>query len=207
MTPEERESTHKKGDVFDKDWAYAGEMRVPDPETDTWVRPNGEIVTDIKPYIAMSINNGYREILIPRKKLAETTVTVWQKSTESDPDVIFESYIYTFKGFPDIDRVIAETLKEGALAVKVECTEEFVPISSCWMGCHIWRGDIEIINSGRCRRGDYFCMGFDKPTGDRYITDSDIEAAIAKYLEGQKSSFELTQSGYHFKPKPTKPRD
>ncbi len=58
-----------------------------------------------------------------KSKQPKTTVTVWDEHRKHK----WIKSSYTFNGLPDVDRVIEETLDEGALAVRIECDKEFRP--------------------------------------------------------------------------------
>jgi hypothetical protein len=99
---------------------------------------------------------------------------------------------YTVPGTPDIDRIIHETLEQGALAIKVECTETFRLQDGCCYtydnrGCYIWSTEIGDLGDGwKFENKDYF--GWHLPGGEyNRKTDADIESAIRDYMEKQKT--------------------
>jgi hypothetical protein len=117
-----------------------------------------------------------------KKKPVVTTVKVWEPNIEGDG--AFIKYTYQFKGKPDIDRVIAETLKQGALAIKIECTEVFTcnGLSGMFNDAYFW---VEFLNI-KGERLDYkgYCSWVYFIPG-KNMADSDIEAAITEYIEKQ----------------------
>ena len=127
-----------------------------------------------------------------------TTVTVWwDRNIEHPiPDEIleFHSHLFTVvkyekQGTPDIPRIIKETLEQGALAIKVECTEKF-DIINIGLGIankmYLWSSSLgEIIqNNDYCTLSGYY--GWSWSEEQNYITYSDIESAIKSWLGKQK---------------------
>lgn len=137
------------------------------------------------------------------KPQPNTTVTVWSAFS---PDIVqsgthlggsIDSYIhkreYTIEGTPDIDRIIAETLEQGALAVKVECTEEFNAIDMYDikikpMGVYIWDAHIGKIKHkwGVIKNYTPYYNYWLFNHGISDVSDSDIESAIKTYLGKEK---------------------
>jgi hypothetical protein len=125
----------------------------------------------------------------PTVKKPRTTVTVWGVSpidksvdTTYSADGWFRS-IYYHDDIPDIDRVIAETLKQGALAIKVECTEEFsFHNGQTCDGTYIWKPCLPTLMWGGWEWKEYRAWY----VGTEKSYDSDIEAAIVSYMEKQR---------------------
>lgn len=86
---------------------------------------------------------------------------------------------YTFSGTPDIDRVIADTLKRGALAVKVECTKNIsLKGEQTGNGGYIFKECLKpYISSWHFK--NYLCYYF-------FDSDNHIEQAITEYLSKQE---------------------
>ena len=137
--------------------------------------------------------NVFDDQLSPVKKQPRTVVTVWHKVDlviNGELDRIPKKSSYCFEGTPDVDRVITETLGQGALAVKLECDEEF-GIKDCHAGvansCYFWKRAIGrvIQRSFICGEKDgIYSFSLNKDGGTcKYISDFDIESAIKVYLE------------------------
>ncbi len=68
-------SEHKEGEKFNEDWEYAGNLRIPNPEKDTWgYKGNIFGIGGLNCFPYLGTDNGFREILRPRKKEAEPTL-------------------------------------------------------------------------------------------------------------------------------------
>ncbi len=203
-------SAHEAGKVFDDEWEYVGELRVPENDSGVWyVSYAGKADKGI---VDMDINNGYREILRPRKK-PKTKVTVWAKlGTNIKGSSLWgwrcvkpEVYVgeYSFTGTPDIRRIIKETLKQGALAVKVESTEKF-PADKANIfvtSCYIWKSCIETGFGGWYNSPDDAYKQFYSDS-----EDSDIEAAITAWLEKEKKESPITEKWTFAKSEPAAPK-
>ena len=119
----------------------------------------------------------------PKPKQPHSRVTVWDETIKNGQtyhnlkriqDVCWR-YDYTFNGLPDVDKVIKETLDEGALAVRIECDGQF---------------------TGRKTAADTMCL-FQKKVrlgwdyGDYYGSYSDlsseIESSIIEYCKEQSA--------------------
>ncbi len=130
----------------------------------------------------------------PRKS-PRTMVKVWIRYGAGMPEIddlcrilpfgdVYWKGMYHFKGLPDIDRVIAETLEQGeALAIKVECTEKFEIEMISTDCCRIWQHNIGFIKNLGWFYGEkkHFVS-----TAISNLIDSDIEAAITTWLEKEK---------------------
>jgi hypothetical protein len=115
---------------------------------------------------------------------SQTTVTVWWMSKcahQKTKGIVlkndFDRDSYTFKGTPDIPRIMAETLEQGALAIKVECTESYQFEIYTSTSMYFWEKSLDLLHSYRY--------------GLKYITscaiaDSDIEAAITSWIDREK---------------------
>lgn len=195
----EYKSAHKAGDVFEGDskYEYAGEKRVP-CGAEAFVGMglyHGDIMFRGIHDPSDSFDNGCREILRPRQK-ARTTVTYWKPDYGiwHKTGIGFAKKTYTFKGLPDVDRVIQEMLvEEGALAVKIECSEKFMLDSIMWKNCYIWKKELKLKQSGwnNNHYKDYWKWYIDG--GGPKLSDTDIESAISEYLKNQKQSFRVGQ--------------
>ena len=162
-------SAHKKGEHFDDDWDYASRLDHP-KKGETYEL--GDV--PIEASVTHSADESYCEILIPRPKPVRTTVTVWETDKAK--------YEYHFKGLPDIDRIIRETLEEqGALAIKVECNKEFIFDGLSCESCYIWLEKIGSVKPSWWKYKKFYAA-----YGNKDITSTDIEAAIKTYLNGQK---------------------
>ncbi len=130
------------------------------------------------------------------KPKPKTTVTVWRKCLDAKINIakLHNIYVapneewyrgqYTFVGTPDINRVIRETLDEGALAIKVVCTKDFpFPTTQAIDTVRIWQraiGDID--GKGWDYSKELFAFRYESMG----ITDTTIDAAVAEYLAAQK---------------------
>lgn len=180
---------HKAGEVFDEKWEFNGNMKSIIHSGECFLNSSGyaEVETRLWDYG----KDFY--ILVPigthAKSKIKTTVTVWYKAQcphpfdmaldgiNNDNELWHRGY-YHFSGPTDVDRVIAETLDKGALAVKIECSERFeFDNESDYTGCYIWQTKIK--DEG----WDYLSYNA------WYLTDEDlpinIEQAITEYLKDE----------------------
>jgi hypothetical protein len=68
--PDSSVSQHKAGEHFNDEWNYAGVRKNKFGDCETFVTPNNDVYPVYGEFTpSKSINNGYRELLIPRKKL------------------------------------------------------------------------------------------------------------------------------------------
>jgi hypothetical protein len=144
----------------------------------------------------MIYNKGCREILRPRRKKPVTTVTVWfgeEPSLELFVKLTWETRStppfkgsYTFRGLPDVDRVIRETLEQGALAIKIECTGSFNFRSVVEKSCYIFDRCIGELGRTWKHEDNEKYLGWHN--ANSIIHDSDIEVSITKRLKSPKPS-------------------
>jgi len=88
----------------------------------------------------------------PKPKQPHSKVAVWDETIKNGQtyhnlqrikDACWR-YDYTFNGLPDIDRVIKETLDEGALAVRIECDENFGCKDGFGGGIYLWDNNVDL---------------------------------------------------------------
>ena len=128
-------------------------------------------------------------LIVADGKEPKTTITVWYDKAPTFRDVPYGKLIwddrttppykgfYSFKGLPDIDRVIKETLEKGALAVKVKCSEEFFFEIENTEQCYIWYNKLGLTING---------VEFMLSTHHNSVSDTDIEAAITEWMKRRK---------------------
>lgn len=129
--------------------------------------------------------------ITPEQKEPElkTTVTVWRvelrepEGYDSWEEIIKKQY--TFDGLPDIGAIISDTLKKGALAIKVECTKSFMLEWVLCDGCYLLQKGIGHIKWLGWRYEGYIALRI--PQCTPMVTDADIEVAITKYLKHRKT--------------------
>jgi hypothetical protein len=107
------------------------------------------------------------------KPKPKTTVTVWNDVG----DGVWVKTSYTFSGTPNIPRIVRETLDEGALAVKVECSVPFAFMAYEDTAMYFWKEQLCLLHS--------YHLGL-KYMLASYLTDTDMDDAVAKYLAAQK---------------------
>jgi len=189
------QSQHKAGEPLNDEYEYSGIMRIPNLNEPYTLL--GRVVINNNPTaINLSDNDGYREILRPRKKKPVTTVTSWRLSRKGN--VVKDSY--TFNGLPDIDRVIRETLDVGALAIKIECTKTLDRRRlglGVFNGLYIWSKNIGEINHCSCEHvwcPTYYTWSYTNRC--LTITNADIESAIREYAKTQIIKHTCTDCEY-----------
>jgi hypothetical protein len=137
---------------------------------------------------------GVKDSPIQEKPQVKTTVTVWwERHSAFGATKPFHTSTYSFSGTPDIDRIICRTKlgePDGALVIKVECTEPFI----------IEDGSFSIVcifDENKLKYNKIFGYSYN---GYRVISraiDSDIEAAITDYLAQKEQDIKVGDIVWH----------
>jgi len=182
------ESKHVAGEKFvdskgnPTQWEYSGECRCLVKEGEGYIFNDDLYTRHNEDYVFEDPQEILQPLGTHARSLATTTVTVW----ETEDRLVYQ---YVFTGSPDIDRVIRETLGQGAYAVKIECSERFCVDSVSDVGNGVYIARINICNGwGIKGMGDCYC------NWGTHISDTDIEAAITAYLS--KNDLNTLQEKY-----------
>jgi len=113
-----------------------------------------------------------------KRKQPHSKVTEW-RSRGAWLSCGYSKTSYTFTGLPNVDRVIRETLDEGAVGVRIECDEEFESdIVVTTQNVYIYNSDIDYLGWSI---GKY--LGWHADTGK----NTSLESAIKSYCKEQSS--------------------